>query len=197
VDEEEYQIPEGARIGLVHPLDLNADLLAQWKQQLEDYEIDQPFDQLGRSVFILADGEEKGQGIDRFGGRKMLGITLAGRLQKNGWYKGSVQDAGAFYTYYREVGDLGAQLYFSGMYVSPDVTEEITIGQLIFYRAGSIVRGSYVYDDVKKDDLLNPVDIPSRLFSEILLDIENATAAATETDENWKNDSSLSVFFRE
>jgi HAMP domain-containing protein len=196
VDEEEFLIPEGAKIGLVHPLDLDAGLLSQWKQQLEDYEIDQPFDQIGRKVFTLGDGEEKAHGIDRFGGRKMLGITLAGRLQKSGWYKGSVQDAGCFYTYYREIGELGAQLYFSGMYVSPDVSEEITIGQLIFFKAGSVIRGSYVYDDVKEEDLIHPGGVSRRLFSELLLDIENATSSATEIDEGWKNDSSLSVFFR-
>jgi hypothetical protein len=170
------------------------DLILRWKQQLEDYEIAQPFGQLDRSVFRPEPGEAESLGVDRFGGRRVLGITLLGRLQKSGWYKGSVQDAGFFSTFYREIGTLGAQLYFSGMYVSPDLSEEITVGQLIFYRAGSVERGSYVYDDVKKDELIAPGNVPARLFSEILLDVEIA-AASLRYDENWVNDQSLSVSF--
>jgi hypothetical protein len=195
VDEDEYALREDAIIGLVHPLELDEDLLTRWRQQLEDYEITQAFGQIDRSVFRLEPGEEEALGVERFGGKKLLGITLLGRLQKNGWYKGSVQDAGAFYTFYREIGELGAQLYFSGMYVSPDLSEEITVGQLIFYRAGSVARGSYVYDDVARDELIAPGKVPARLFSELLLDVEFATASA-ETDENWLNNQDLRISFR-
>ena len=41
-DEEEYELPKEAVIGLVHPVELSADLLSAWKEQLEDYEIVQP-----------------------------------------------------------------------------------------------------------------------------------------------------------
>ncbi len=46
VDEEEYTLPDGGSIGLVHPIELTDQDLAAWKQQLEDYEITQSIDQL-------------------------------------------------------------------------------------------------------------------------------------------------------
>lgn len=53
VDEEEYALPDGASIGLVHPVELEADTLSAWKQQLEDYEITQSINQLTRPVYRL------------------------------------------------------------------------------------------------------------------------------------------------
>ena len=52
-DEEEYTLPDGADIGLVHPIELDTDVLEAWKQQLEDYEITQSIQQLSRPVFRL------------------------------------------------------------------------------------------------------------------------------------------------
>lgn len=37
VDGDEYVLPEHAKIGLVHPVELDGDTLDGWKQQLEDY----------------------------------------------------------------------------------------------------------------------------------------------------------------
>ena len=53
VEEEEYELPAGASIGLVHPIELDGDTLEAWKQQLEDYEIVQSADAAdsGRDLF--------------------------------------------------------------------------------------------------------------------------------------------------
>ena len=53
VDEEEYTLLNGASIGLVRPIELEAATLAAWKQQLEDYEIIQSIDQLSRPIYRL------------------------------------------------------------------------------------------------------------------------------------------------
>lgn len=53
VDEEEYTLPDGGSIGLVHPIELTDEDLAAWKQQLEDYEITQSIDQLSRPIYRL------------------------------------------------------------------------------------------------------------------------------------------------
>ncbi|MCL2856117.1 MAG: DUF4132 domain-containing protein [Oscillospiraceae bacterium] len=187
-DECEFSFDEvdECRVGLVHPLDMNEKLLALWRQQFDDYDIKQPLVQLGRPVFLPQPGETRV--IERFAGKRLLGVTLLGKLQKADWFKGSVQDAGGFNTMYREIGEIGAQLYFTHMYVSPMPDEVITVGQLGFYKAGSIERGSYVYDDVKADDLFEISTLPRRLFSEIILDLTNATGKSTETDDNWRSE---------
>ena len=52
-EEEEYELPDNGRIGLVHPMELTGEEKEAWEQQLEDYEIVQPFEQLERSVYTV------------------------------------------------------------------------------------------------------------------------------------------------
>jgi hypothetical protein len=189
---------KAAVVGLVHPLDLDEELLGGWRRQLEDYEVIQPFNQLGRGVYRPEEDEDENESlvVSRFGGKVMLGITLANRLQKDGWYRGSVQDAGCFYTFYREMGDIAVQIYFSGMFVSPDPMDVITLGEVGFYKAGTVQRGSYVYDDVTKEDIIPPSKVPARLFSEVMLSLYNATASSNKDNWNWRDDRSLQFFMR-
>ena len=53
-DEEEYTLPDGARISLVHPIELTDEEKAAWREQLSDYEITQPIDQIDRAVYDLS-----------------------------------------------------------------------------------------------------------------------------------------------
>lgn len=196
VEEDDFQLDSlgDGNIGLVHPLDLTQEQREQWKEQLEDYDVTQPISQIGRAIYRMTKEEEAAFTIDRFCGKKMLGISLMGKLQKSGWYKGSVQDGGGFYTFYREIETVGVQLNFSGMYVSPDPTEEIIIGQAVFYQAGAVQRGSYIYDDVNKNTVIPLSQISPRMFSEIILDLEAATAASTESIPDWKHEVSVLTF---
>jgi hypothetical protein len=193
-DEFDFSGIGAGEIGLVHPLELAGELLDLWQQQAEDYELLQPVAQLEREVFRLAAEESSALALDRFGGRKLLGITLMSKLQKSGWYRGSVQDAGVFYTFYKEIGSIGVQLYFSGMYVSPDMDEVITVGQAGFYQAGSVERGSYVYDDVKREGLIPLAAVSPRMFSEILLELTAATASSSGIDVAWREEKGLLFF---
>ncbi|MFR8334610.1 MAG: hypothetical protein ACLU9S_21505 [Oscillospiraceae bacterium] len=53
----------------------------------------------------------------------LSGLSLMGKLTTLGWYRGSVQDAGCFYELYREDGDVGVNLSFSGCYVGDQVRD--------------------------------------------------------------------------
>lgn len=194
-DEEEYILPETSsenmpQIGLVHPIELTKESLEAWKQQLEDYEITQPIEQLGRAVYYITPEEQKSDSLERFGGMVLNDLSLGGKLTALGWYRGSVQDGGCFDTYYREdtsVG-LGAELHFSGSFVGSGSLggEDITVYDVRFYRAGSVERGSYCYDEAKGDKQLPLKDIPPRYFSEIVWQMTKATASSKEREENWK-----------
>ena len=85
VDEEEYQLPERVDIGLVHPLELSEEELAAWKEQLSDYEIAQPIEQLERPVFRVTDEEKEKLELIRFGGVVVNSLFLFGKLQDMGW----------------------------------------------------------------------------------------------------------------
>ena len=187
VDEDEYTLPEQAKIGLVHPVELDDDTLDGWKQQLEDYEIVQSIDQLGRTVHALDPDRAGERTLEEFGGRMLNGLSLSGKLLQQGWYRGSILDAGFYYTYYREDRelDIGAELRFSGTAVGYDDGENVTVYDVIFY-TGSIHRGSYVYDSVPEERMLPLGDVPARYYSEIVHQLTRATASSTERDESWK-----------
>ena len=186
--EEEYELPQQGRIGLAHPIEMTKESIEAWKQQLEDYEITQPLEQLNREVFYLTEEEKNAKRMERFGGCIMNALSLGGKLQNLGWYRGSIQDAGGFDTYYREdasVG-LGAELHFSGSYVGADYEDEVTVYDVRFYKAGTIQRGSYVYDEADDKKAIVLSEVPARYFSEIVLQMKQATASSQERDENWK-----------
>ena len=188
VDEEEYQLPEGARIGIVHPVELTGETLAAWKQQLEDYEIVQSIPQLDRPVYSLEPGTEQSRSLEKFGGKQLNGLSLSGKLLGLGWYRGSVQDGGGFYTFYREDPALGmgVELNFSGSFVGGE-NDTVTVYDAVFYRAGTVARGSYCYDTPKEEDIFALGDVPARYYSEVVYQLERATASSTETDPDWRS----------
>ena len=186
-DEEEYVLPQEGHIGLVHPIELSQEELEGWRQQLEDYEVEQSIEQLSRPVFRLTEEERGLRSLERFGGRMLSGLSLMGKLTTLGWYRGSVQDAGCFYEFYREDGNVGVNLSFSGCYVG-DQSETVTVYDAVFYRAGTVQRGSYVYDKPEGDAVLPLADVDPRYFSEIVYQLQKATAASGECNENWRED---------
>lgn len=189
VDEEEYELLEDSLIGLVHPLEMETEILEGWKQQFEDYEIVQPFPQLQREVYSVTEEENDMKNIERFAGTKINGLSIVGKLTKMGWYRGSVQDAGCYYQFYKEdekIG-MGTELQFDYLGVGYE-DEETTIYELTFYKANTVERGSYVYDEVTDENTIVPVKVPKRFFSEILYDVDRALEAKTGFAANWKVD---------
>ena len=191
-DEDEYTLPQQGQIGLVHPIELTKESLETWKQQLEDYEITQPIEQLNRAIYYITPEEQKAKSLERFGGMILNDLSLGGKLTTLGWYRGSVQDAGGFDTYYREDASigLGAELHFSGSYVGSGSMggEDVTVYDVRFYKAGTIERGSYCYDEAKGEKQIPLKDIPQRYFSEIIWQLAKATASSKERDEDWKSE---------
>lgn len=180
-------IPEDAKIGLVHPIELSEEEKTAWTEQLEDYELKQPFTQLNRKVFMVTEKEKAQKSLERFGGYVVSALSLAGKMQKYGWFKGSVLDGGGFFTFYREDPELGlgTELHFSGTYVAV-FDEDVTLYEVRFYKAGTIERGSYVYDEVGDKNSVSLGEIPKRYFSEVVLQLSEITQKSKERNENWK-----------
>ncbi|MBD5134668.1 MAG: DUF4132 domain-containing protein [Lachnospiraceae bacterium] len=185
-EEEEYTLSENTIIGLVHPIDLSNEELLAWKEQLEDYEIIQPIKQLERNVYSIQEEEVGKFDLNRFHGRTISGMALLGRLEKLGWYKGSIQDAGWYDTFYREdvvrrikkddgtvqlIGN-AAELHFSGMGVGYYDDEEVTVENIRFYTPGTIKRGSYEYDEADDNKAMKLEQVNPRYLSEIINQLE-------------------------
>lgn len=182
-DEEEYQLPEQGMIGLIHPVELDAEAKAKWVEQLSDYEITQSVEQLGRPVFAMTKEEENAKSLERFGGAVLAGVSLSGRLQTLGWYKASAEDAGMYYYFYRQDAGAGieARLNFSGAYIGDSYmaaeNEEVTVYNAEFYKKAS---------EGEKEKKLTLGALSPKYFSEIVYQLTKATAGAGEWDENWK-----------
>lgn len=148
-DGEEYKISEQAFISLVHPIELSEEAKAAWKEQLADYEITQPIEQLNRTVYFITNEEANKKDLERFGGYVVNDLSLNGTLAKLGWYRGSVEDAGGYDTYYREDTEsgMGVKLHFSGSFVGWH-QDEVTIYETNFYKAGD--SAAVVLDMIKR-----------------------------------------------
>ena len=187
-DEEEYTFPDGANIGLVHPIELDSDSLAAWKQQLEDYEITQSIDQLSRPTYRLPAEQAQATSLETVAGRVLNALTLMGKLQNMGWYRGSVVDGGSFYTFYREdpSAGIGVVLSFSGSFVGGDY-DDVTVFDAVFYRADVVEYANFCYDTPEEENILPLGQVPARYYSEVVWQLERATASSTETDPDWRS----------
>ncbi|MFH0519685.1 DUF4132 domain-containing protein [Streptomyces sp. M41] len=103
VEDDELTLPDTASVRVAHPLHLGEDLGA-WSELFADYEILQPFPQLGRAVHALTEEETAGHRLARFEGAtvpvgKLLGLT------KRGWERGEPQDAGVERWFHRRIDE--------------------------------------------------------------------------------------------
>jgi hypothetical protein len=79
---------DGPSVALVHPLFLGETERAAWGELFADYEITQPFPQLGRAVYRLEPGEAEATEFVRCAGRKVAGVWLMS-LESAGWERDS------------------------------------------------------------------------------------------------------------
>lgn len=191
-DGEEYVLPAQARVSLVHPVELADEEKAAWKEQLADYEITQPVEQLDRTVYHMTQEEAGQRYMDRFGGCIMNDLSLNGKLTALGWYRGSVEDAGGFNTYYREDAEsgMGVRLHFSGSFVGWR-QEDVTVYEAAFYKAKEPECRSYVYNNDDRKKALTLREVSPRYFSEAVLQLAKATASSEERDEDWRKEAGL------
>uniref|UniRef100_UPI0010412276 DUF4132 domain-containing protein n=1 Tax=Actinomadura roseirufa TaxID=2094049 RepID=UPI0010412276 len=94
-------VPE-ASVGVVHPVHLGADL-ASWAEIFADYEILQPFPQLGRPVHALSEDERAAGRLKRFEGLTVpFGAVMA--LTRRDWVPGPAGDGMMRRTLVRSAG---------------------------------------------------------------------------------------------
>jgi hypothetical protein len=75
-------------IGIVHPLDLGVEELTTWRQLFQDYELIQPFPQLGREVYTVDPALEDQIRFASFPGEAnwaSYSTSVFVRLKKQGW----------------------------------------------------------------------------------------------------------------
>ncbi|OLT23222.1 hypothetical protein BJF79_02090 [Actinomadura sp. CNU-125] len=117
--DDAFVLPGDARIGVAHPIDLG-DETAAWGQVFADYEILQPFPQLGREVHRLTDAQAKGFRLERFEGLTVPTGAILG-LTNRGWERGEPQEAGIEHAFVRPLpGDRYVLLNLDPGFVAAD-----------------------------------------------------------------------------
>lgn len=92
-NDDAWALAGATRIGIPHPLELDAQTAAAWGQVFSDYELLQPFSQLGRPVYTPTPEELKAVELKRVEGLKVPTGKVLG-LEQRGWRRGAPQDAG-------------------------------------------------------------------------------------------------------
>nr|WP_129734674.1 DUF4132 domain-containing protein [Parabacteroides goldsteinii] len=167
VDEEEYTLPEKAAITLVHPIELEEDVLAGWKEQLDDYEIVQPIPQLTASIIVLGEKETNGNKITRYNSLIVKSGKISSIARKHNMVRGEVWDAGS-YTCYHLVDkflNIAALLNFEYMYMGQEYDDDVTLGDVVLYRMGE---DQTTDDEPKNNVILSPESVPARFLCSVL-----------------------------
>ncbi len=168
--------PEKGQVGIIHPLELTAEGRQAWLQHLADYSVIPPFAQLERPVVALKAGQEKTKISREFEGVEMNAMTFRGRAERLGWSRGSVVDAGGINYYCKSFPAAGVDVFIAleGMYIGIDMYSDITLGEVLFTKHGSVKTGSYTYDEPSgdKDERLVAFGaVPPIAFSEAMGDL--------------------------
>ncbi len=185
-DDREITLPDDCLIGLIHPLEIDLEVKESWKKQLLDYEIKQPLKQLERKVFSFPPEMQSGKEITTLAGRTVHISTMANKLQAYGWIK-SKPISHSYYESFSKLDDkleIGAQLNFSGAYLGEPSFDPITVKQIKFYS-----KEHHSIEDFNRQDshYLSINDIDAKFLSEIVYQVDIATATSKEINENWRN----------
>lgn len=92
-DDALLTLPDDASIGIAHVLEMPAGDIAAFGQVFADYEILQPFRQIGRETFALSDAERAVHETTRFAHKTVATGSVLGLINR-GWERGEAQDAG-------------------------------------------------------------------------------------------------------
>jgi len=179
------ELPEAeAAIGLVHPLELDPSGLQAWQAHLSRFKVVPPFPQLERPVERCEPTHHNRRQLSTAEGQEISYATFRSRAEKRGWVRGSVVDAGGISSYYKLFPGAGVEVSLDtgDMYVGMDPMETLTLGTTRFCTAGSIQRGSYVYDEPTENDprILTFSQVPPVVYSETVSDLKAIIARKQE-----------------
>jgi hypothetical protein len=163
-EDSEFELPADARVGLVHVIEMPAPLQAAFGQILADYEILQPFKQLGRETYTLTPQELAAAKVDRYAAKTIATGSVMGLINR-GWERGEAQDAGWVGWFTKRVGDgLEVQMELDPGTVVGDTSFEPRqrIPNLVLRKTGSW----------NNDGLLTFANLHPILASEVLRDAD-------------------------
>jgi len=119
-EDDVYNLPEGAQIGIAHPLQLTDAVKGAWGEIWSDYELVPPFPQLGRPIYALEPDEKDVTDLKRFNSATIPASSLVYTLEKLGWMRALPGDGGGFREHTKPfygAGVTAVTKYADGVYV--------------------------------------------------------------------------------
>jgi hypothetical protein len=173
---DEIELDENLKIGLVHPIALDAASIGYWNENLVDSDIVPIFPQLLRPVVHLTEADKTTKMSSTFKGVQYGGYGFLGRMDKTGWHKGSIVDNGMISSYYKDFPTLGisAVIEQTGTHCVGYYEENAEMGDFYFVKSKGIKFGSYYYDDPRDSNdprLIAFGDVPAIVYSEVMADL--------------------------
>ncbi|WP_431272896.1 DUF4132 domain-containing protein [Burkholderia contaminans] len=166
-DDDAFTLPDGVtiRIGVPHALEIAPADAAAFGQVFADYELLQPFAQLGRDVYRLTDDERNGRLLERWKGVKVPTGRVLGLVNK-GWRRGQVEDAGCIWYFTKPLG--------AGKVIELSLDPGIIVGAVDMYpdqELGALQAGSPSnWGSIREADAWSTLDEISA--SELIRDLE-------------------------
>lgn len=185
--DEAVELPAQGNVGVVHPLELAADLRQGWLKHLADYNIVPPFAQLERTVVTVKPEQKDLKYGGDVVGTELNAMTFKGRAERLGWARGSVVDAGGINEYLKTFPTAGVDvfIYLEGMYIGVGMDDSIKLDKFFFVKHGSVKIGSYEYDEPSEasDPRLVPFgEVPAIAFSEAMGDLAKIAGKQAEPE---------------
>jgi hypothetical protein len=162
-DDGLFELPPEAQLGIAHPLEMPVALTAAFGQIFADYEIQQPFKQLGREPFALTPAEGQTSELKRYAEKTVATGSVLGLLNR-GWERGDAE-SGCMVYLNKALGDeMVAELQLEpGVLVGLLSEEPKQRFPALILRQ----RGSWGAEGQRAFATLSPVDL-----SELLRDLE-------------------------
>jgi len=170
------QLPEG-KIGLVHPAELDDETRKAWATALSDFEIIQPFNQLGRPVRGIPSSDADGEALTDFTKQPIAPGPLHGVLNRAGWIKSMPEEDLRIYHFHKRFETqnvTGVIRLDPGLVVTGYGEEPQTATEAFFIREKGMG-----YEDPDRVPL---TDVGSIAISEVLYDLETLANAGSSSE---------------
>lgn len=166
-DEEEYIFEDSLKnkknITLVHPIELDEDKLSKWRNQLSDYEILQPINQLDLLFEEVKEEHIKNNKIISFEDKEITAGEIMSMANKMSFERSRDIEDGGSYTCYElkdSILEIACRINFEYMWFGIEASEKVTFRDITFHKLDE----NSNYND---EECVNPLEINKRFTSSI------------------------------
>lgn len=174
VNQDEISLQEAKAIGIVHPSQLSAELLQQWKQVFFDSNVESIFPQLDRAMPDMTNIDLSKKIITKFVGKKMKEGSTRSTLERFGWFRGPVGDGGMLESINLKYPEkkLEAVLEVEGIGVGYGWGGDDTLGRFYILDTSTNVKQQFTSFQDDDERLATLASVPGIFLREALAAIE-------------------------